>query len=184
MFDFFKINKLFGRKISFFAPIAILFVLVSVVNFGGCCGYSFTGASVPKHLKSIAIPIAEDRSGSGEPGLREEFTNTLTKLFIDDNALEVAERTTANSILESSVISVSTAPTVITGGETVSTLRVTISVKAVYRDLVERKTVFDKTFSNYGDYPASGSFNDRNEAIRKAIERIAEDILLETVSGW
>lgn len=163
---------------------AILFIAVLLINFTGCCGYSFTGASVPPHLTTIAIPIAEDRSGSGEPGLRELFTEKLTRFFIDDNSLEVAERTNADAIVECSILSLTSAPAVITGGETVSSLRMTVSVKAVYRDLVQRKTVFDKNFSNYGDYSASGSFEDRRAAIETALDRIAEDILLETVSGW
>src|SRR5690606_2808751 len=133
---------------------------------------------------TVAIPIAEDRSGSGEPGLRELFTEKITRFFIDDNSLEVAERANADAIVECSIISLTSAPAVITGGENVSRLRMTVSVKAVYRDLVQRKTVFDKNFSNYGDYEANGSFEDRRAAIETALDRIAEDILLETVSGW
>lgn len=167
-----------------FALMLLLFVGISLLNFTGCYGYSFTGASVPPHLKTIAIPIAEDRSGSGEPGLREMFTEKLTRFFIEDNSLEVAERTNADAIVECSIVSLTSGPSVITGGETVSLLRITVGVKAVYRDLVERRTVFDKNFSNYGEYSASGTFEDRRAAIELALDRIAEDILLETVSGW
>ncbi|MBS4034714.1 MAG: LptE family protein [Ignavibacterium sp.] len=176
-------GKTFRHKAGF-TILALLLVGFSVLNFTGCCGYSFTGASVPPHLKTIAIPIAEDRSGSGEPGLRELFTEKITRFFIEDNSLEVAERTNADAIVECSIISLTSGPAVITGGETVSSLRITIGVKAVYRDLVQRKTIFDKNFSNYGDYSASGTFEDRRAAIESALDKIAEDILLETVSGW
>lgn len=184
MFNYMKSQKLNSLFKAGFTVFSLLFVGISVLNFTGCCAYSFTGASVPPHLKTIAIPIAEDRSGSGEPGLRELFTEKLTRFFIEDNSLEVAERTNADAIVECSIVSLTSGPAVITGGETVSSLRITISVKAVYKDLVQRKTVFDKNFSNYGDYAASGSFDDRRAAIDLALDRIAEDILLETVSGW
>ena len=62
----------------------LLFVVLIAINFTACCAYSFTGASVPEHLKTIAIPIADDRSGSGEPGLREDLTQTLIEKFIND----------------------------------------------------------------------------------------------------
>lgn len=184
MFEFRKIKtiKVFSR--TAFLVVLLLFVAVSLFNFVSCCGYSFTGASVPSHLKTIAIPIAEDRSGSGEPGLRELFTDKLTRYFIEDNSFDVAERTNADAIVECSIISLTSGPVVITGGETVSSLRITVGVKAVYRDLVQKKTVYDKTFSNYGDYSASGTFEDRRAAIELALDKIAEDILLETVSGW
>ena len=72
---------------TFLKPIVLLFLIGIFSNFAGCfgCPYSFSGASVPPHLKTIAIPFAEDRSGSGEPGLRELLTEKLTQKFIDDN---------------------------------------------------------------------------------------------------
>jgi hypothetical protein len=66
------------NKVVVIALMNLLFVVLIAINFTSCCAYSFTGASVPEHLKTIAIPIADDRSGSGEPSLREKFN---TKLF-------------------------------------------------------------------------------------------------------
>lgn len=164
--------------------IILLFMSAAVISFTGCCTYSFTGASVPAHIKTIAVPVAQDRSGSGEPGLGEMFTNTLTQKFIDDNTLQIASKANANSIIECTITSLSDAPAVVTAGENVQSRRITVTVQAVYRDLVQRKTIFDKSFSNYGDYPASGGLNARRTAIETAIDRITDDILLDTVSGW
>jgi hypothetical protein len=162
----------------------LLFVGLIAINFTGCCAYSFTGASVPEHLKTIAIPIADDRSGSGEPGLREDLTQTLIERFINDNTLQVSERTSANALLECTIVSLSDAPAIVSAGEDITSRRITIRVKVIYRDLVKRITVYDKTFSNYSDYPANDPINGRQSAIDAAIELISEDILLDTVSGW
>lgn len=43
------------------------------------CRYSFSGGSVPPHLKTIAIPIVQDQSGYGDPTLRDEFTQQLDR---------------------------------------------------------------------------------------------------------
>ncbi|NCS87891.1 MAG: hypothetical protein AUK34_06485 [Ignavibacteria bacterium CG2_30_36_16] len=161
-----------------------LFIVFYLLNFAGCCAYSFTGASVAEHLKTIAIPIADDRSGSGEPGIREMLTDKLTQKFIDDNTLQVAERVNSNAVVECNIVSLSDAPAIVSAGETVSTRRITIRVHVTYRDLVKRKTVYDKDFTNYGDYPGGGAINDRRNAIEEAIDKITEDILLDTVSGW
>jgi hypothetical protein len=175
----FKIKRVTQITLIF----SVLFITVSLTNLG-CCIYSFTGAAVPSHLKTIAIPIAEDRSGSGEPGLRELLTDQITRKFIDDNTLQVTERTNADAILECTLTSLSDAPAVVAAGETVTSRRITVSVRAVYRDLIQRKTVFDKNFSNYGDYPSGGGIDERRSAVETAIDRITEDILLDTVSGW
>lgn len=176
--------KFFGKKMSFLTPIICLFITVQVFNFNGCCIYSFTGASVPEHLKTIAIPIADDRSGGGEPGLREKLTEVLTQKFIDDNTLQVTDKSSANAVLECTVVSLSDAPSIVTAGEQIATRRITIAVSVANKDLVKRKTIFEKTFSNYGDYPSGGSIDSRQSAIDEAIEKITQDILLDTVSGW
>jgi Lipopolysaccharide-assembly len=174
----------FHPKIELHQYFIFLFIIFGVINFSGCCVYSFTGASVPAHLKTIAIPTADDRSGAGEPGLRENFTNKLIQKFIDDNTLQVTNKNNADAMLECSITSLTDAPAVVAAGENVTSRRITISVHVTYRDLVKRKTIFDKDFSNYGDYPANGGITERESAIETALDHITDDILLDTVSGW
>lgn len=167
-----------------FPLLFLLIALTVVLNFTACCSYSFTGASVPKHLNTIAIPIADDKSGSAEIGLRESLTQKLIQKFIDDNSLQVTDRVNADAILECTVVSFNDAPAIVSAGENVTSRRITVGVKASYKDLVKKVTVFDKTFTSYQDYPQGGSLSDRNNAIEKVFDQITEDILLETVSGW
>ncbi len=171
----FKDSQLFSIIILFF---------ISVLLYG--CSYSFTGSSVPSHLKSIAIPFCIDRSGSGEPNMADDFTSTLIDHFISDNSLAVTEKSKADAMLDCTIISISDAPTVIQGGETVSTRRITIKAKAVYKDFVMKKTIFEKSFSNEGDYSTTEGdiTTNRTDAIQTAIDRITEDILLAVVSDW
>lgn len=159
-------------------------VLVTLLLCSTGCPYSFTGASVPKHLKTIAIPLVDDQSGFGEAGLRERFSTELTNLFISDNSLQVADKTTADSILEGVITSVSDAPSVVAQGEAVTKRRITVSVKFAFQDKVQRKKVWEKTFSQWGDYDSGGGLSQRETGLRDAIKKVTEDILLETVSGW
>lgn len=172
------------QKIILFTAANLLFIGWIAINFTACGAYSFTGASVPDHLKTIAIPIADDRSGSGEPRLRESLTQKLIQKFIDDNTLQVSERTNADAVVESAVVSLNDAPAIVSAGEDITSRRITIGVRVVYRDLVKRKTIFEKTFTNYNDYSSSDPALDRNSAIEAAIDKICEDILLDIVSGW
>ncbi len=171
-----------GRNIK--ATIIFLFIISILGNFEGCGVYSFTGSSVPSHLKTIAIPIADDKSGSGEPGLRENLTNSLIQDFIDDNSLQVSNKTNANSLLECTITSLTDAPSIVSAGEQVTSRVITINVSAVYKDLVKHKTVFEKTFSESSNYPTSANTTDRTNAINNAISKISQDILLDVVSGW
>jgi Lipopolysaccharide-assembly len=165
--------------------IMFLFIITLLGIFNGCGVYSFTGSSVPPHLKTIAIPIAEDKSGSGEPGLRESLTNSLVQDFIDDNSLQVSNKNEANSLLDCTITSLSDAPNIVSAGEQVTSRLITIKVSAVFKDLVKHKTVFEKTFSESSSYPSSSTNpTDRQNAINDAISKLSDDILLDVVSGW
>ena len=162
----------------------LLLIAFVMINLTACCVYSFTGSSVPGHLKTIAIPVAEDRSGAAIPGLRELLTQELINQFIDDNSLQVTERTHADALLECTIVSFNDAPSIVGAGENVEQRRVTITVQVIYRDLVKKVNVFDNRFSNYGDYQSGTNESLRTEASDAAINKIAEDILLAVVSGW
>lgn len=161
----------------------------ALIVFTGC-NYSFTGSSVPVHLSTIAIPSVIDRSGSGESDLSEKFTNTLIQKFTDDNSLQVADKADADAIIECTVMPLQDIPSVVASGENVSTRRITITVKVLYKDNVERKQIFDKNFSNFGDYDTeAGDFGGdliaaRSAAIDDAVDKLTEDILLGVVSNW
>jgi hypothetical protein len=148
------------------------------------CLYSFTGASVPAHLKTIGIPLVDDQSGFGEAGLREKFTTELTNLFISDNSLEVADRKTSDAVLEGVITGVTDAPSVVEQGEQVRKRRVTISTRFVLKDMKLRRTMWEKTFSNWGDYDSGAGLSQRQTGLQEAIRKLSEDVLLDTVSGW
>jgi hypothetical protein len=171
----------------------LLLLLAGTLVGLSACSYSFTGASVPGHLKTIAIPNFADRTGSGEYDLSQKLTTTLTQKFIQDNTLAVGDRVNSNCILEGTVVTIDDSPTVVsnTGGsqstsETITARRITISVNATFKDLVKKQTIFEKNFSNYSDYILSkGDYTAlRKKAIEDAIDKITEDILLGVVSNW
>ncbi len=146
--------------------------------------YSFRGSSVPSHIRTIAVPIFDDQSGFGEAGLRENFTNSVIARFTSDNTLQVTDRNNADSILEGVITGVKPEPSVVGGGEQVRKWRITIEVKVTYTDVKMRRKLWEKVMSNWGDYEYTGGLSARAEGIQQAINKLAEDILIETVSGW
>ncbi len=62
--------------------------------------------------------------------------------------------------------------------------RVTVSARFTFQDKKLRKKVWEKTFSNWGDYDSGGGLSQRQAGLQEAMKKIAEDVLLETVSGW
>lgn len=161
----------------------VFFFLVTFTLFSGCT-YSFKGGSVPAHLKTVAIPLVQDQSGYGDPALRDDLTQQLVDRFTNDNTLEIADRNTADSILEGVVVDVKDAPSVVQAGEQVAARRITVTVHVTFEDLKLRKKIWEKDFSNWGDYPSGGGLTQRNDGIKEAVRKLTEDILNDTVAGW
>ena len=165
--------------------IKIIIVIITIALFWSC-SYSFTGSSVPPHLQTIAIPIVKDKSGSGEPYMSNDFTQDLTQQFVDENSLQVVNSVNSDAVLSVTVVSFGERTEVVSGdNEKATERRITITVKALYKDLVLKKTVFDKRFSNYATFDAtSNSIENRQDAILRAIENVNLDLLLAVVADW
>ncbi len=155
---------------------------LSLVELNGC--YSFTGASVPPHLKTIAIPLFDDQSGSGEPNLREQLTQKLLDGFMRDNNFQLTDKKSCDALLMGMIVSLQNEPAVITKNVTTKTNRITIIAKASFRDQKLKKDMWDKQFSRYADYEISDGYTGKQAAITTVLDQLSEDILLETVSGW
>jgi outer membrane lipopolysaccharide assembly protein LptE/RlpB len=164
--------------------VLIIFLgLAAVVSAAGCT-YSFKGGSVPPHLKTLAIAIVQDQSGYGDPRLRDEFTNTLIERFTNDNTLTLVDQTGADALLETVITNVREEAVSVAPGEEVRQRRMTVVARATFRDNKLKKTLWEKSFSQYGDFPSGGGPSLRDAGVLEAIQKITEDILNETVAGW
>ncbi|MBE0557542.1 MAG: LptE family protein [Proteobacteria bacterium] len=160
----------------------VVAVLAAVLVAG--CTYSFKGGSVPPHLKTLAIPIIQDQSGYGDPRLRDQFTNTLIERFTNDNTMTLVDQAGADAILEAVITNVREDAVSVAPGEEVRQRRMTVVARATFRDIKLKKTLWEKSFSQYGDFPSGGGPSLRDAGVLEAIQKLTEDILNETVAGW
>ncbi len=156
-------------------------ILTLLIVIAGCGVYTFSGA-VPGHLKSIAIPPFENQTA--EFGLAEDLSAALIDEFIDDNSFKVLELRQADSAIHGTIIRVTDAPNTFTSGETVQEYKVTITARVRYEDLVKGKVIWDETLTAFGTFPAGGGLAERADGLEEAMDKLTEDILNKTVSGW
>lgn len=180
----FQVNKLRMTNNKLLITVIGYLLLVIGVSLFESCSYSFTGSSVPPHLKTVAIPLFNDESGFGEPNLREKFTNKLIEKILSDNSLQIGEKATSDAELQGNITAVKDEPAVVNPGETVSKRKVTITISASFYDKVKKKKMWEKSFSDWGNYETGSGIAERTNALKEAMEKITENILLETVSGW
>jgi hypothetical protein len=162
-------------------------VLASLATTG--C-YTFTGASVPAHLKTIQIPIADDNSGFGDARYRDILTLRVQQVFRNDNSLVVVQdKADALLVLNITSIrdetqSVASAGTQAGGVELERERKVAVSIEATYSDLVKKKQIWKQVKSQTRAYQIAEGLQGRDAAIQRALQLVADDILLAAVSGW
>ena len=162
----------------------VLFCLLSTVVLKGCAYYSFTGASIPENLNTIAIPLVVDNSINTIPSLSDELTELLVNRFVNQTRLSlVPNESDADAVLNAEIQRYSNAPSSVSGDETAVRNRVTISVSIIYTDQVDDKELLNRTFSNFEEYDPL-NLSDEEVAARAALESVADDIFTAATSNW
>jgi hypothetical protein len=157
--------------------ILILFVL-SFCHIVISCGiYSFSGSTLPAHIKTVAVPLLENQTP--EFGIDQQLTEALISAITKDNSLKISSSRSADSILKGTILSIRESAGAYDKNETASGFRVTITIKLSFEDIKKRKVLWEENWSHWGSYET-----DREEGIQEAIDKLTTDILNKTVSGW
>jgi hypothetical protein len=157
-------------------------MLISTAVFlCGCFSYSFKGA-LPSHIQAVAVPLFDDNTAY--PGVREDLTNKVVDGFIADNTLLVVSESEADIVITGTISSISQKARIITEGEEVQEFQMFVNVQAKCEDIKMNKVLWQKTMNQFGIMSAEGLQEDRDQAIEDALDKIAEDILNNTLANW
>ncbi len=166
---------------------AIAVCLVVLAGFtAGCSHYSFTGATIPPHLKTIAVPLVEDRSVSTLTSLDDQMTRLLIDRFVGQTSLSLqADPEIADAVLTVTIERYENEPTAVGGQERTTRNRVTITIRVRYEDRVENKDLLQRSFSSFEEYdPFSQGTAGESAAASAALEKIADDVFTAATSNW
>lgn len=161
-------------------------LLLTVGSLTGCSFYSFSGASIPSHLETIAIPIAQDNSSSPFNALGTRLTDVLTDRFVDRTSLSLTTNDAdADALLTARIERYTNRPTGVSGEERATTNQVTIRVRVRYVDQVNDEELVNQTFSGVANYnPVEAGLAGEEQASRLALQNVADDIFTNATSNW
>lgn len=156
---------------------------IRIAVIGGClllagCGiYSFSGSTIPGHIKTVAVPLFED--ATAEIGIDQQITDAVIEALVQDNTLRIADARGADSILRGKITSVSDRAGQYDSQENASDFRITLTIQVAFEDVGKRTVFWEETFSQWGSYDTN-----RDDGIQEAIEKLTTEILNRTVSDW
>jgi hypothetical protein len=156
----------------------IALVLAALLALTGC--YSFSGSTLPSHLRTLRIHPVENRTL--DPTLPDRITRGLQDGFRSRSNLRQVNQN-SDAELYGTVLQYSHLPQSTSGTE-VATWRVDIVFKAVFVDRVRGDTLYsDNAIPGYGQYtPDRGETEETGRA--RAIESLTKVVLDNTVLAW
>ena len=174
---------LFLRRLGLLRIAVLLCIVPGTV--AGCAFYGFSGASIPSHLNSIAVPIAADNTASPIATLGRDLTNRLTDRFTGRTRLSLNNNESeADAVLTTRIRSYSNTPTGVSGEERATSNEVRIEVDVRYYDQVKDSTMLDQSFTGTTTYDPAQGLGREEEAARTALENVADDIFTTATSDW
>lgn len=163
------------------------FGLAAAIAGTGCGYYSFTGAALPEHVNTIAVPVFEDQARSSLPNLADELTELLIDRFVRQTRLSlVGDDQGADTVLSGAIDRYDNRPASVGGEERATLNRVNISVTVQYVDRLKGQDLVPRrTFSAFGEYdPIEDGIDGETQAASDALAQIADDVFNAATSNW
>jgi hypothetical protein len=161
-------------------------LLAAMLWLPGCAYYSFTGATIPEHIRTVAIPLVDDRAPGSPPDLDQALTNLLIDRFVRQTRLALeTDEAGADALLAVRLDRYSVDPVAVTGQEVAALNRVTVAVSVRYLDRREDRERLARSFSASAEYdPLAAGLEGESLAAEQALRRIADDVFNAATSEW
>jgi hypothetical protein len=157
-----------------------------LVSLAGC-SYSPNPALFPPHLKTLAVPVFENRTT--EPNLDQEVTQAVVNRFVANNRLRVVSEGEADLVVSGAVVGYTNSVFGFNAREQAQEYQVAVTVAVRVKDRVKNREMWadDRLVrtSNYFVVTIPGQqVQDQVTARQDAIDKIGEAVINKTVEGW
>ncbi len=163
--------------------IGYIFIILAL-GYSCKVSVSLTGADVDENIKTATIEIFENQAALTNPNFPRIVTEGLREKFIRQTKLKlVTEGGDVN--FRGAITGYSTAPVAISGAETASLTRLTISVSVEYSNKLDESKNFNQTFSRFADFNSTQNLNQVEDALMTEIsEQLVQDIFNRAFLNW
>ncbi len=161
--------------------LGLLLSLLFIPLILSCGIYTFSGSSIPSHMKTIELPLFEN--SALVQGVAEDITDQLT-LAVQREKLKLVPRD-GDAIITGTVATYQNKAYDYSGNRddiNIKNYAVKITAKVTFRDLVAEKDLYSGVVSSEGVY----NFDTEDEEIgrKRAIDDLVEKIMINSLQGW
>ncbi|MDP8240056.1 MAG: LptE family protein [Candidatus Hatepunaea meridiana] len=157
-------------------------LLVLCIILCSCSVYTFSGHGIAG-IKTISIEPFDNQTA--EFGIRDKLTDELINELLSNRTLTVANQASADAILRGKIVSITDLPLTFDENEDVKESQITIIVEVVLAKPGKSEPLWQGKLVGEGAYPyETGSMEEREEGIDKAVERLVQDLINRLTSDW
>lgn len=165
-----------------YPPHLILYFIV-IMLIQACGVYSFTGAAIEG--KTINVHFIENKARNIVPSLSATFTEKLRQRILSQTSLSQINSEEADYDIQGDITDYNISVASITGTETSSKNRLTISVSIEFINRKNEKSNFTQTFSRFADFNANQNIQTVENALIATIsDQLADDIFNKAFVNW
>lgn len=167
-----------------FSPILYIVILCyAIANLQSCKVYSFTGAAIEG--KTINIHFIENKARNIVPSLSASFTEKLRQRILSQTSLSQINSDETDYDLKGEITDYSVTVASITGTETSSKNRLTITVNIQFINRKNEKANFTQSFSRFADFNATQNIQTIETSLITTIsDQLADDIFNKAFVNW
>lgn len=160
-----------------------LLLLGYLWGLSSCGVYSFSGASVPKEVKSVSIEYIVNKAPNSWSTIDNIFNQELKNKFIREGGLKILDAD-GDYQLKGYISNYVITPQTPTTGTFSNKYRLDIAVTIEFKDLVtDKKTTWTESFSNFEVYDNDISGKE-DQLIQAISQNICSSIFNKIFSTW
>jgi len=155
-----------------------------LIALGCSVKYSFTGASISSDVRTFSVAYVQNNAAVKNAALSDIITEGLKNKMRSSTGLSLVGAG-GDLQFEGTITDYATSFQGVTASQVAAQYRFTISVRMKFTNTKDATKNFEKTFTQFRDYPVTESFASLEDGlIRQITEEIIDEIFMEAVANW
>ena len=166
------------------SPVAFVISFLCACMVVTACYYSTSQGSRAGDIRNIVIPLFDNTTV--ETGIQETLTDKVIEQFLNNGEFRIVDLRQADAAIIGVITDLKQESLAFSEGTLAREVRLWIYVDVRFETVDKKEVVWEeKQLRTFGDFAIdTGTDTDREPAIETAIEKMAEEILNQSISGW
>ena len=165
--------------------IKTIILLLLLAIFQSCAYYSFTGKSIPPHVKTVQVLLFDDNTSRYDLSLSQELNTKIVYYIEDYNLMDIDDSKDADSKVYGTIQSFTESIASQSDDEVAQQRTLTLRLSINFYDNVNNEPIVKNYSVSHTEYfDESGGETARDEAMIELLERIGENAVIALSSNW